>query len=48
MPGIQISRPFLMLTQAEPTGLAKAFLDFILSEEGQTVVSGHNYLKAVK
>mgnify|MGYP001001713525 CR=1 FL=1 len=44
----KISRPFLMLTQAEPTGLAKAFLDFILSEEGQTVVSGHNYLKAVK
>jgi len=44
----KISRPFLMLTQAEPTGLAKAFLDFIISEEGQTVVSGHNYLKAVK
>ncbi|HOS70513.1 MAG TPA: phosphate ABC transporter substrate-binding protein [Bacillota bacterium] len=44
----KISRPFLMLTKAEPTGLAKAFLDFILGEEGQTVISGHNYLKAVK
>ncbi|HOM42573.1 MAG TPA: phosphate ABC transporter substrate-binding protein, partial [Bacillota bacterium] len=31
----KISRPFLMLTKAEPTGLAKAFLDFILGEEGQ-------------
>lgn len=44
----KIARPFLMLTQSEPTGLAKEFLDFILSEEGQTVVAGHNYLKAVK
>ncbi|HRS21342.1 MAG TPA: phosphate ABC transporter substrate-binding protein [Clostridia bacterium] len=44
----KISRPFLMLTKAEPTGLAKAFLDFILGEEGQTVVSVHDYLKAVK
>lgn len=44
----KIARPFLMLTKSEPTGLAKAFLDFILSEEGQTVVGGHNYLKAVK
>lgn len=44
----KISRPFLMLTNAEPTGLAKDFLDFILSKEGQTVVEKHGYLKAVK
>lgn len=44
----KISRPFLMLTNAEPTGLAKSFLDFILSPEGQEVVVKHHYLKAVK
>lgn len=44
----KIARPFLMLTQAEPTGIVKEFLDFILSEEGQTIVAGHNYLKAVE
>jgi phosphate transport system substrate-binding protein len=44
----KISRPFLMLTNADPAGLAKEFLDFVLSPEGQEVVAGHNYLKAVK
>lgn len=44
----KISRPFLMLTQAEPAGLAKSFLDFILSPEGQEIVAKHGYLKAVK
>lgn len=44
----KISRPFLMLTNAEPTGLSKEFLDFILSPEGQEVVAKHSYLKAVK
>ena len=44
----KISRPFLMLTNAEPTGLSKSFLDFILSPEGQEVVAKHSYLKAVK
>lgn len=41
----KISRPFLMLTQAEPAGLAKSFLDFILSAEGQDIVEKHSYLK---
>lgn len=44
----KISRPFLMLTQAEPAGLAKSFLDFILSPQGQEIVAKHGYLKAVK
>lgn len=44
----KISRPFLMLTQAEPTGLSKNFLDFILSSEGQEIVAKHSYLKAVR
>lgn len=43
-----IARPFLMLTNSEPTGLAKEFLDFMLSPEGQDVVARHGYLKAVK
>ncbi|MDD2481538.1 MAG: phosphate ABC transporter substrate-binding protein [Lutispora sp.] len=44
----KISRPFLMLTKDEPTGLAKDFLDFILSSGGQEIVAENNYLKAVK
>jgi phosphate transport system substrate-binding protein len=44
----KISRPFLMLTNAEPAGLAKSFLDFVLSKEGQEVVVKHSYLKSVK
>jgi len=38
-----ISRPFNIATKGEPTGLAKDFIDFILSAEGQEVVSG-NYI----
>lgn len=34
-----ISRPFLMLTKGEPKKEAKEFLDFILSDEGQKIVS---------
>lgn len=44
----KISRPFLMLTKEEPTGLAKDFLDFILSAEGQNIVEENSYLKSVK
>ncbi|ATW23869.1 phosphate ABC transporter substrate-binding protein [Candidatus Formimonas warabiya] len=33
-----ISRPFLFLTKGEPTDLAKAFTDWVLSAEGQEVV----------
>ena len=44
----KISRPFLMLTNADPAGLAKDFLDFVLSPEGQEVVADHGYLKTVK
>ena len=44
----KISRPFLMLTKEEPTGLTKDFLDFILSAEGQNIVAENSYLKVVK
>jgi phosphate transport system substrate-binding protein len=33
-----ISRPLIMYTNGEPTGLAKTFLDFVLSADGQQVV----------
>lgn len=33
-----ISRPLLMYTNGEPTGVVKKFLDFIMSEEGQRIV----------
>jgi phosphate transport system substrate-binding protein len=34
-----IFRPLNMLTNGEPSGLAKAFLDFVLSPEGQSIVA---------
>ncbi len=35
----QLWRPFLMLTKAAPNGVTKAFLDWILSSEGQKIVA---------
>jgi phosphate transport system substrate-binding protein len=34
-----IVRPFILATRGEPTGLAKDFIDYILSAEGQEVVA---------
>lgn len=34
----KISRPFLYLTKGKPEGLTKAFIDFVLSPEGQNIV----------
>jgi len=34
----KVSRPFLMLTKGEVSDVAKAYLDFILSDEGQKIV----------
>lgn len=34
-----ISRPLLMYTCGEPKGVIKAFIDFVLSDEGQAIVS---------
>lgn len=35
----KVARPFNIATKGEPTGLAKDFIDFILSKDGQAVVS---------
>jgi phosphate transport system substrate-binding protein len=35
----KISRPFNIVTKGEPSGLARDFIGFILSEEGQAIVS---------
>ena len=48
--GYAVSRPLLMYTNAEPKGLVKEFLDFILSDEGQKIVLGIDFvpIKPVK
>lgn len=40
----KVARPFNIATLGEPEGLAKDFIDFILSEEGQTVVEENGYV----
>lgn len=40
----KISRPFNIATKGEPTGLTKDFIDYILSAEGQEIVS-NGYIK---
>jgi phosphate transport system substrate-binding protein len=39
-----VVRPLNMLTHGEPTGVVKAWLDFILGSEGQKIVSAEGYL----
>jgi len=34
----KLQRPFIYVTKGEPTGLAKAFIDFILSPNGQKLI----------
>lgn len=40
----KVARPFNIATKGDPTGLARDFIDFILSAEGQQVVS-NGYIK---
>ncbi len=40
-----MSRPLFLLTNGTPSGEAKAFIDFVLSEQGQELVKKHGYLK---
>lgn len=39
-----VVRPFNMVTKGEPTGLAKAWLDWILSDAGQQIVAEEHYI----
>ena len=39
-----IVRPLNMLTDGEPEGVAKAFLDFVMSDEGQAIIEEEGYL----
>lgn len=39
-----IVRPLIMLTNGEPSPLVQAYLDFVLSDEGQAIVAEEGYL----
>ena len=41
-----VVRPLNLLTKGKPTGVVKAWLDFILSEEGQKIVVEEGYIAA--
>ena len=40
----QLSRPLFLVTDGEPKGLAKTFIDYVLSDAGQKLVTKHGYL----
>lgn len=40
----KIARPFNIATKGEPTGLAKDFIDFIMSKEGQDIINENGYI----
>jgi len=40
----KISRPFIYLTQKEPEGAVKAFIDWVLNPEGQAVVQENGFI----
>jgi phosphate transport system substrate-binding protein len=40
----RLVRPFLFVSRGEPTGLARQFVDFVLSDEGQTLVKEEGLL----
>ncbi|MCD4703722.1 MAG: PstS family phosphate ABC transporter substrate-binding protein [Methanosarcinaceae archaeon] len=42
-----LSRPLYYYTDGEPTGLAKEYLDFVMSQEGQDIISDVGYFPVV-
>ncbi|MDR0439249.1 MAG: phosphate ABC transporter substrate-binding protein [Methanocalculaceae archaeon] len=40
----KITRPLILITNGEPTGLAKSFLEFILSDVGQKIISDNGFV----
>jgi len=43
-----ISRPLFIYTKGEPQGIAKTFMDFALSEEGQRIVTQTDFVPIKK
>ncbi len=43
-----LSRPFLFVTNGEPTGVAKNFIDFTLSSEGQKILSNEGLIPSAE
>lgn len=41
----EIARPFLYLTKGEPEGVVKAYIDWVLSEEGQAIIEGEEFIR---
>lgn len=39
-----LARPFMICTKGEATGLKKDFIDFIMSKQGQEVITGSKYI----
>ncbi len=39
-----LSRPLFVITNGAPTGDTKVLIEFLLSEEGQKLVTKHGYL----
>ena len=40
----KINRPLLLITNGEPTGLAKAFIEYILSDAGQQLIADNGFV----
>lgn len=40
----KIARPFLYLTKEEPQGTVKAFIDFVLSDDGQSIIEESGFV----
>jgi phosphate transport system substrate-binding protein len=43
-----LSRPFLFITPDQPTGQTKQFIDFVLSPEGQKLLSNEGLIPSVE
>ncbi len=44
----KMARPFLFLTRSAPAGVVKAFIDFVLSGEGQAIVAEEGLVRVSK
>ena len=44
----KIQRPFICVTKGQPKGLEKSFIDYVLSDEGQSIVQQQGFVKLKK